>query len=84
MCHCLYSKSRSVFQLLLALGFTAFLMPRCMRLGGGGSQLQLVPVPGAWAGLGATAVQPYASESVLMTAPLLSLPPPPTHSTALQ
>lgn len=39
MCHCLYSKSLSVFQLLLALGFMAFLMPRCMHLGGGGSQV---------------------------------------------
>lgn len=46
MCHCLYSKSRSVFQLLLALGFMAFLMPRCMCLGGGGSRA--AAAPGTW------------------------------------
>lgn len=51
MCHCLYSKSRSVFQLLLALGFMAFLMPRCMCSGAGGvtgcsCSQYLEPVPG--------------------------------------
>lgn len=38
MCHCLYSKSRFLFQLLPALGFTAFLTPRYTCSGGGRSR----------------------------------------------